>query len=320
MIGYLLLMIFFGLAEGYFSGSETGAYCLNKVRLRYRAEQGWRSALILRSLLADSQGLICTTLVGTNICVYLSTAILTGCLDRWNVRAAELVSTACLSPVLLIFAEATPKNLFQFKADLFMYKLAPTLAFFRKLFAPVVWALKRITNILSSHAGAIRSRTPFTARRLAYFLEQSTHEGVLTPYQRTMAENVMGLGKTPAKAAMIPLNEVTLVPKTITADEFRELEAKRRHTRIPVYEGRREQIAGVVNSLDFFCAGDGKTVADLLRPPLTIPADLAIDDALRFLQRARFPMGIVVNEKKEAVGIVTIKDLVEEIVGELEVW
>ncbi|NOZ21802.1 MAG: DUF21 domain-containing protein, partial [Planctomycetes bacterium] len=310
MIGYLLLTIFFILATGYFAGAETGAYCLNKIRLRHRAEQGWRSALILRSLLSDPQGLICATLVGTNICVYMCTVILTFNLERWDVRTAELVSTVCLSPILLVFSEAVPKNLFQLKADLLMYKLAPTLAFFRRLFAPAVWALKRITNALSSHAGTTRSRTPFTAGRLTYFLDQSTHAGVLTPYQRTMAENVMDLGKTPAKAAMIPLNEVTLVPKTITDDEFRELEAKRRHTRIPVYEGRREQIVGVVNSLDFFCAGDGKTVADLLRPPLTIPADLAIDDALRFLQRARFPMGIVVNENKEAVGIVTIKDLV----------
>ncbi|MEW6356252.1 MAG: CNNM domain-containing protein [Planctomycetota bacterium] len=320
MIGHLVLLATFILLQGYFSGSETGAYRLNKIRLQYRAERKRRSALILQSLLADPQGLICTTLVGTNTCVYMSAMVLTGLLEAWKAPAAELISTLCLPPILLVFAEATPKNIFQLNADFLMYKLAAPLAFFRKIFSPAIWVLKRITRGFAASVIEEAGRRPFTAGRLDYFLDQGAREGVLTPYQRTMAKKVMGFGKIPAREVMIPLSRAVLAPKSATLKELRALVAQKRSSRIPVYEERPERIIGVVTALDFFCAEDDTPVVDMLRPPITVPENFGIDDVLRLLQHARFPMGIVVNQKDEAVGIITIKDLVEEIVGELEVW
>jgi len=319
-MSYLLLIFIFMLTEGFYSGAETGAYCLNKIRLRFRAEQRWRSALILQRLLADPQGLICTTLIGTNVSVYISTTLLTSRLEAMHVPASDLVSTMCLSPILLIFAETIPKNVFQAHADGVMYLLAPSLAFFRRLFAPGVWALKKVTNALSSRAAQPRPDALFTARRLRYFIDQSTQEGVLTPYQRAMTRNVMQLGQTPIRSAMIALDDVVLASKSADPEEFQRISTERRFSRIPVYEDEPRRIVGVVNLLDFFCGDNGQELDRIMRPPVTIPQDTPIDDALLVLQQESSPMGVVVDGDGNAVGIVTIKDLVEEIVGELEVW
>lgn len=317
---YVLLILAFILTEGYYSGSETGAYCLNKIRMRFKAGEGTRRAVVLQRLLADPQGLICTTLIGTNLSVYLSTALLTSRLELMHVPTAEVVSTLCLAPLLMVFAETIPKSIFQARANVLMYTLAPSLAFFRRLFAPGVWVLKKITGRFAPAASQQERAGLFTSGRLTFFLDQGAHEGILSSYQRAMAGNVMKLGKTPVEKAMIRLSQAVLIPKSAGSEEFAKVASENRFSRIPVYEESPERIVGVINLLDFFCAEAGETLENLMRPVVAIPADKAIDDALLLLQQASSPMGIVVDEKGAAVGIVTIKDLVEEIVGELEVW
>lgn len=316
----ILLILFFVLFAGYFSGIETGAYCVNKVRLRFLSERKVRSAQVLQRLMGDPQGLICTTLVGHNMAVYIATAILTSTLERRGFEPAELLSTVFLAPVLLVLAEVTPKNIFQIWADRLTYLLASSLAFFKRLFWPAVWLLKKISGAVASRAAARETGTLFTTRRLWYFIEQGTHEGVLTPYQNVMARNVMQLGQTPLRNAMIPLAKAVLVPKSATPEEYLQMIAEKRFSRMPVYDGSREQIIGVMNCFDFFSAQEGRPITETMRPAMTLPQDMPLDDALHVLQRARSPMGVVVDETESAVGIVTIKDLVEEIVGELEVW
>ena len=200
-VHYLLIAVFM-LVEGYYSGSETGAYCLNKIRLRFRAEQGVRSALILQKLLTDPQGLICTTLIGTNIAVYISTGILTNKLELMGVGAAELVSTLCLAPVLLILAEATPKNIFQLRADFLMYKLAPSLAFFRRLFGPGVWVLKKISRAFSSRTAAYDRGAIFTHGRFSWsFLKAPDTEVMRVPGMHVKV-SIFAIPEAPSRASL----------------------------------------------------------------------------------------------------------------------
>jgi len=308
------------LLAAYYAGMETGAYCLNRMRLRYRKEHNWKSARILFGLLQDPEGLLCATLVGYNLFVFLGTAIVTGMLEASNVRAAELISTLCLAPILLVFADMTPKNIFQRQADRLMYPLAATMSLSRTVFSPVVFLLKGITRVVGH--GKDAERDPFfTPERLHYLIAEGTEEGVISSYQSMMARNILRLDETPLSRVMIPIKDATAIPKSISTEQLRKTIAEKRFSRFPVYDGRRDNVVGVLNILEFLWTEDAnKTCEDLMRPPLYLKKNMPIDDALVQLQKAKQPMGIVVNEMSRALGIVTIKDIVEEIVGELEAW
>jgi Mg2+/Co2+ transporter CorB len=143
---YILLVVLI-LMSGYYSGLEMGIYCLNRVRLQHRTSRGWRTAKIIGRHLKDPPSLICTLLVGNNIVNFAVAALFTGILEKMTSLAhAELFATIILSPILLIFGEVTPKNLFLKKSDSLFYSLAPTIDISRKLFYPIVILLRLVSK------------------------------------------------------------------------------------------------------------------------------------------------------------------------------
>jgi len=313
----------FILAAGFYAGAETGGYSINPIRLQYRNERGQRSAMRLSGLLNDMEAFVCTTLLGNNVCVYLATALCTAFVSRYvRPSRAEIVSTLLLSPVLLMFAETIPKNLFHRHADGLMYFFSEVLAASQWLFWPVVLMLKAISHVPNMLLGKNEAKEPsWTSQRLHYFLAEGTQEGVLSVYQNRMARNIMRLDTIRLRDVMVPISQVTMAPIDATPEELKRLAAEKGFSRLPVYEGERTHIVGVVTLLDFLWPeaenGHARSIA---REPTCFHMDDAIDDALRRLQRKKQPMGIVLDGEDKAIGIVTIKDLVEEVVGELEEW
>ena len=317
------LLILFILFSSYFSGIEIAIYCINRVRLQYKVDRGIRSAKIIKRLLEDPQALICTILIGNNIVNYLAAATFTNIMSE-NISQAnpELIATLILAPIMLVFAEVMPKNICQRRADTFLYTASPSIKFFSQLFLPLVYVLKGANKIPQLFLKNVSKRTAiFTPYRLGFFIREGVEEGIISSYQDMMARNIMKLGSIPIKKIMIPLKRTTMVSYDVSAEQIMGFAKSVRVSRLPVYKGSKSNIIGLINLFDFLSVGTEKsTISDFLKETEYLNAETLIDDALVRMQKTKQRMAIVTNKDNESIGIVTIKDLVEEIVGELIAW
>jgi len=322
MLEPALMALFVALA-GFFSGTETGFYSLNRMRLRFRLRRGWRSARHLQELLARPELAISTVLIGTNITVYLATVLCAKKLGELGLAdRADLYSSLIMPPLLLVFAEIVPKSLFRYRADTLMYRAAGALKACAVVFAPVLVVLRGMVFVLKRLVG--RESQPaadvFTAERFRFYLSEGAAIGLLSPYQQAMANNVLRVKSLGLRSAMVPLERVVMISEDASREELNELLRNHRFSRIPVYSGRRDNITGTVNVIDLMCAEPDTPVRPLTRHCLSLDARLSVAEALYALQRAHQQMAVVTAHDGAAVGIVTVKDLVEEIVGELRAW
>jgi len=319
MIALILpLLVLLGVVScGYFAGMEIGAYCLNKLRLRMRAEEGDVEARALASLLEDPQVFVMALLIGTNASVYLATVSLT---ELGRVRGWEFPSVTAmlvLAPVLLVFSEAIPKNIFRRNAEVLLYRMVRVTKWAMTVSLPVARVLSKLIPLGERGVHSWGERF-FSRQRLKYLLMESTEEGVLTPYQNVIAENILSLRGLRVRSVMIPLSRVAAVEEEAGKERVLELVRRYNFSRFPVYRGQKWRIVGVINVLD--ALGEDFSVRGSVRDaPVLSPWD-TVASALHELRVAKQPMGIVSDGTGRAVGLVTMKDLVEEIVGELTEW
>ncbi len=326
-----LCLVFVGLS-GFFSGAETGLYCVNNARLRLAADRGESAAVRLQALFEDRAGLLFTTLVGTNIANYLAPVCLTmvflGSLDTASdlqrEHLAELYTTLILTPGVFIFGEIVPKNLFQRNADRLMSRAASLLhgthAVLRLL--GVIGAQRRLSDFVSrrlsdrpTSGSLLHSRT-----EVYHMLRESAAEGALSLTQSSILERLHTLGDIRVGRVMVPVGRVVMLSLDATPRDAKGTVRRTPYSRMPVYEDSRRRIRGVVHLLDVLTAEPSTRIAELAKPPVELAPDEPVTDALATLQRECRRMAVVVDRSGRCVGIVTVKDLVEEIVGELAAW
>ena len=323
MLEYLLIVGGIVLA-GFHSGSETGFYCVNRLRLRLWAEKGRATAHMLQHLAAKPELTVSAMLLGTNIGVYLATVMFTARLKQTALAPrADLYSSLLMPPILLLFAEVAPKSLFQHHAEWLMYRAAWLLRVSVVLFHPFARLLQwmsKLPYVLTGRKQGPR-RAIVTPDVFHFYLSEGAAQGVLSPFQRTMAENILRLKSVNVSAAMTPLRQVVAIGEDASCEELRNLFRGHRYSRIPVWREGRDQVAGVVNVIDVAgVEGRECTVSDLVRQVESVRSGTSVAEALRTLRQAKQQFAVVTGDDGRALGIVTIKDLVEEIVGELQAW
>ncbi len=304
------------------SGFEVGVYSLSRVRLRYRLESGDLRARILDRLLHKPEKLISAILVIQNLAVYFVTFVVASTLQEAGVPWAEAWSTVVLAVVFFIVVEAVPKNIFRHAADVLVYPLARAYQVMLVLLAPVVLMLRAVTRIAVRIGGAQGEPFEqfFTRERLGFYIREGHSEGVLSRYQVDLTENILVGEHVTVQRAMTPLEEVAAVPEEITWGELRRLARQKGFSRYPVYKGERENIQGILNIFDCYnVESDAASLRQLMRLPQRFAPHVPVTAALKELRESRRPMGIVERDGR-AEGIVTLKDCVEEIVGELYEW
>ncbi len=307
------------LASALLAGTETGLYCLNRIRLRCRAERGDRSALRLQFLLKDTSKTIIAILIGTNIVHFTTTAIFTKFLKGLGLEQPQIASTLMLAPILFVFSETLPKNIFQQHADVLVYRVSSIITVLRCALYPFVIVLAGITRLVGllfkKHAQP--TDVMFTRQGLRYFFQES--HGSLTPYLGQITDNIMSLHRSTIADAMIPLADVASVDANIGRQDLEQVMRQTRFSRLPVCEGAPDHIVGIFNCFDYLYEEQHQEgIGHLVRPSIFFERATPIHTALHEMQSSRRLMAIVTNGPAQAVGIVTLKDLVEEIVGELE--
>ncbi len=309
--------------QSMFCGMETGIYVLNKIRLDLGAEAGRRGARLLRKQLNNPENLLVVLLIGTNVAAYTATFAVRAMFDLAGTAAyAGLYTVAVATPILFIFGENVPKNLFRRSAETLVYRLAWLLGGASVLFnacgaAPLVRAF---TRLLMRLVGRGRTRAPaMMPRGLAEIVAEGADSGALTHMQSMMAERVMRIREVTLADVMTPMHEVAMVDVHVGRDELIEIIRSHEFSRLPL-TGDDGQVAGILDTYDVLTGAGDEQPADKATDPPIMSASMPVTDALYRLQREHNVMAVVANERGRHVGIVTVKDLVEEIVGEIEEW
>lgn len=303
------------LLAGFYNGSETGAYRVNRLRIQHEMEKGSILARLTHSCVRNMARLVCTTLAASNIAVYFASMLVTQSIQPWfkSEVTADVVCTLVLSPVLLIVSDVVPKSVYQVFPQVMMRWSSPLLWLTGKVLWPVTTLL---LGMVAFWQFVFRTRGSsqeivVTTQYLSSLLAAGAQEGTLSPQQDVMVRNVMQLGARRVRTIMIPLADLHVLPLNATPEAARKLMAQYDHEHFPVYHGTRENIIGIVRALDYLI--EGGELPPLVREPVYIAAGLSVDEAFRRLQQGGQYIGVVVDSHNRSVGIITVDDLLREV-------
>jgi len=320
---------------GLFSGSETGLYQLSRLRLRLGVEKKQLPFVILGRCLRDSSGFLLSLLIGNNLVNYLATSLVTSSfLSRFGAayeHRAELFATLLMVPILFIFSELIPKNIFLYRADVLTPYFSPIFyTFYKPLnFSGILPALKFISSFFARLVGVTAaSRTVIASaqRQKVQAILQDTHEeGFLSPVQSDIINRLVGISHVHIGSVMVPIHNIETVDVNSDESELLNKLKKCAFTRLPVNDGRAGNIVGFISIYEALSSPE--KFADLrgfVKPIRRLNADTAVIDAMNIMQKEKHKIALVVRAgrfgRQRPVGIVTMKDLVEELLGELAEW
>jgi CBS domain containing-hemolysin-like protein len=331
-LGLILLTILVVIVTGLFSGSETGIYRLSRLRLRLGVEMGKWSALLLADVMRDSSGLLLSLLVGTNIAQYVATNLVT----KWfleqvaSERAAELYTMLVAAPVLFVFADLLPKNIFLHRADTLTFFTAPLLYVSHKILTwcgavPLLRATARFcARLIGSPVSPRVAIASSQGHQVRAILWETKEEGLLSDIQTEMVDRIANIPSMRLSMVMVPLPRVHAVE--IRTDRATLLNAltKRASTRLPVWQNTPSEIVGFIEVYDVLGSGEDFTSLEkFLQPIRSLDADTPITEAINIMRREQCKIVLVTRRRARRevpLGIVTMKDLVEELLGELAEW
>jgi putative hemolysin len=317
---------------GFFSGSETGIYRLSRFRLRLGIEHKKPFHRLLGKIMDDSTGLVFSMLIGNNLVHYLVTSLVTVILLGFaaSVHTAEIYTTVLVAPVLFVFSEVIPKNVYYHRADVLMPLFGPVLWFFHKLFkySGLVALLKMVSRVCASLLGlpADTTGTIAVGRRsyLKQIIRETRDEGLLSPVQNDIMDRLVNIPHTTINSVMTPITKTAMLE--VGSDRAAVLGKLRQcqFTRLPVYEHSRNNIGGFVNIYEVLRSGeDFADLREFVKPIGRFRTMTSVIDAINRMRRQNHKIVLVIPDytrRKRPFGIVTMKDLVEELTGELAQW
>lgn len=316
-----VVLAFSIVMSAFFKATETGIYVVNKVRLDLRAEGGDPAARRLRKLLGDPSSVLLAILVGVNLADYASAFSATTLLTLWGVSQAEWWALVAVTPVMFILGESVPKNLIQRLGERLMYPLSGLLRISVAIMnavglAPVAKGFMWLTLKLTR---AHPKRSPLGYEGISAIVAEGQASGVLSHFQTIMADRIMHIQEVRLRNVMIPMSRVVSAPRDISRAGLLELLRHHEYSRLPLTD-ERGQITGVLDIYDVLNAPEQEAPAARMVEPLFLDGQMTVTQALYQMQHSHKMMAVVLGAGGKHVGIATIKDIVEEIVGELEAW
>lgn len=314
----IILLLACILLTALFSGMETAVISLNRVRLQHLLRNKVRGAKEMDFFLRNPEQLLGTTLIGTNLCTVICSVTAASISADFFGAAGSWISGAVMTVTLLIFSEYLPKAWFQSSPALRGRHFAPLLRIISRILHPAVQALMILCRLLFPISG--RSSTAdhiITKDELKHLTMETERTGVLSTKERQMIHGVFELGRKTCRDIMTPRSEMVLISASMSCGDLLDLARRRNHNRYPVYRDTPEHIVGIANVLD--AATDpfpaGKTAADYMRAPQFIAVQTPPDEVLARMRHSHQPIAVVTGPADEIMGLVTLEDVLEEIIG-----
>lgn len=321
-LGIIVLAILV-LLTAFFSGGEIAIITANKIRLRQKAEQGFRPAKIALHLVDNPSYFFSFIQIGNNS-LNIAIGILSGILAIRVWHKDPFLVGVLMTLMVIVFGEIVPKGVAAQQADRLSLLIAPIMRVLIIIFYPLIWFLALITNFLIKiFGGKTDKKTPFvTEEEIKMLVKVGEEEGVLEEGERKMIHSIFEFGDTIVREVMVPRIDITSVEVKAPLKEVLEKIIQEGHSRIPVYEETIDNIIGVLYAKDLLqCFKEDKhqvNLREIVRPAYFVPESKKVSDLFKELRKEKVHMAIVVDEYGGVGGLVTIEDLLEEIVGEIQ--
>jgi len=308
------------LATMFFSAIEMAFIAANRLKIRHLAEEGDAVAAQYLEAFRHPERVLSTAMMGVTIAHIVASSALTWSLLSRLGNLAPVVVTLALTPIMLVLGEIMPKVVAREWATDLIMKLYRPLTWAAVLLAPFVFIANRIvTAVLRLFGGAQPDTRQFVSREeLKALLQLTPGEADMTTQEAEMIDKIFDLGDTVVREVMVPLVDVGMLPATASPHDAITLIQQRGYSRIPIYRERETNVVGVVTAMDLLSRGaTARTLDELMRPPYYVPETKRIDDLLGEMKRTRTHLAIVVDEYGNSTGIITLEDILEQIVGEI---
>ncbi|MCK5738359.1 HlyC/CorC family transporter, partial [bacterium] len=328
-----ILFILFLVLSAFFSGSETALFSLSKLKLQHLRDLDNPAAKRVLKLLEQPQHLLITILTGNtlvNVSASTIAALLTADLCLYlgiSHHVAIILEIGVMVGLLLILGEITPKFIAIKNAVQFSQRISALLTFFSYLLLPVTWVLVQFNTVLARNLGVKEIGVFFSQDELKTLIEVSEQKGAIEEDEKEMIHSIFEFGQTSVREVMVPRIDMVCVETGTHIEELISIINTRGKTRIPLFRDRIDNILGIVHAKDLlpYISPNPEQLStqpiDLLklaRPVQFVPENKKIDDLLRDFQRDKIHLAIVVDEYGGTAGLVTLEDIIEEIVGEIQ--
>ncbi len=318
LTGQLILILVLIICSGYFSATETAFTSVNRIRMKNLAGDGDPKAEKVLKLSDKYDKLLTTILIGNNIVNIWMTAIATTiCIGLYGSHGAT-IATIAITIIVLIFGEITPKNLAKEKSESFSMFSAPMIGLLMTILTPVNFIFTKWKQLIS-RIFRLGKQDAITDDEILTMVEEAETGGSIDEGRSELIQNAIEFDQLTAEDVMTPRPDMVAVDTECTNEELMEIFKETGYSRVPVYEEEIDHIIGVINQKDFHnhINGTNRTIMDFILPVVFVGETMKIFDLLRKMQQLKTHMAIVIDEYGGTEGLVTMEDIIEELVGEI---
>lgn len=304
------------ILQAFFAGSEIALISCDKVKMRSLAEEGSNSARLVLSAFDRVEQFLSTTLVGINLSLITSTIVLTFYVQQKYGQGGELYSVLILSPLIVIFGQIVPKSIFQQRRNTIILWAIYPLWIASKIFYPILIFVNIFTKHLLNLIG--KTESTFITRQELIDVIEGDSSAPTVDYKERIIKRIFRFSETAVDEIMIPLIQVRALSEDSKVGDAIRLIKQTGHSRIPIFAERVDNITGMLHSFYLLGADPNDAVKNYAQPPFYVPESKPVDELLDEMKEGKAGMAIVVDEYGGAVGVMTLEDILEEVVGEIE--
>ena len=320
-IGQLITVIILLSLSAFFSSSETALTTVNQIRMRTLADNGDKRAARVLRVTGNPGKMLSAILIGNNIVNLSASSISTSLAIHLFGNTGAGIATGILTFLILIFGEVTPKTMATIKADSMSLTVAAPIGLLMKILTPVIFIINKLSLGLMFllHVNIKDAQKKMTEEELRTIVDVSQENGVIEHEERDMIHNLFDFGDAEAKEIMVPRIDMTFVQADATYQEVLDIFRQDMFTRLPVYEDSTDNVIGIINMKDFLLQNDTPefSVRNLLREPYFTYEHKNTADLFLEMRKSSISRAIVLDEYGVTAGLITLEDLLEEIVGEI---
>ncbi|MGA1861618.1 hemolysin family protein [Deferribacter thermophilus] len=319
-----LFLVFICLIfSGFFSASETALTSLSELKVKHLLEEKGKKAKDLELWLMHPNKVLNTILIGNNIVNIFGSIVAADVAEKYFGNSQIALTTGVMTFLVLIFGEITPKTFAKHNAEIISILFMKLLKVFYRLFYPITYVLNLFVKLMIKIMGGKldNDRPKITEDEIEFLINVGEEEGVLENQKKEMLHNIFEISETLVKEIMVPRTEMVAIRVDQTLDEILDIVIDSEYSRIPVYEGRMDNIVGILYTKDLIKElrkdRNNFNLKSILRKPYFVPETKKIDNLLREFQANHIHLAIVIDEYGGVAGLVTLEDVIEEIVGEI---
>lgn len=320
-IAKLISLVVLVFLSAFFSSAETALVTVNKIRMRTLSDNGDKRADRVLRITNDSGKMLSAILIGNNIVNLSASSLATTLATKYFGSAGAGIATGVLTFLILIFGEVSPKTMATIHADRMALAISGIIEILMKVMTPFIFIINKLAMgfLFLLRVNPQDASTQMTEEELRTIVDVSQESGVIEDEERDMIHNLFDFGDAEAKEIMVPRIDMTFVQADATYDEVLEIFRQDMFTRLPVYEDTTDKVIGVINMKDFLLQDNNEnfSIRAMLREPYFTYEHKNTADLFIEMRQSSISMAIVLDEYGDTAGLITLEDLLEEIVGEI---